>query len=514
MIQDPAQTVIIGAGVAGMAAGIRSACAGQKTTVIESASGPGGKLAEFHSGPYRFDRGPSLFTWPDLVLELDQLVRDHLEATGASPAQIPPAFRYERLDRSTHYFWEDGKKLTAWADEDRFVKEATEVFDIPARRLIKHLARSRDIFDVTRSIFLEQSLHDWSPSGKRGVIRALGSLHRLPWMGSLHGFNARKLREPHLVQLFDRYATYNGSDPHRAPAMLHVIPHLEHGMGTYFPEGGMYSITRHLHTLGKAVGVEFIFNASAKRILHSQGRVTGVEYLIHNKDVAPSQTPAAHRTADLVISNADVHPTYRNLLQDIVQPEDILSQERSTSGLIFYWGIKGVHPELHLHNILFSRDYEREFNSILKAGHPGDDPTVYINITSKLNPTDAPAGGENWFVMVNTSANPEQIESQIPEIRQRILHKIQRTLGVDIEAKLEVESYLSPLGIQEQTGSWRGALYGASSNNALSAFFRHRNRSTELDGLYFCGGSVHPGGGIPLCLLSARITQELIENHS
>lgn len=514
MTHPPARTVIIGAGVAGMAAAIRSACAGQITTVLESSSSPGGKLAEFHLGPYRFDRGPSLFTWPELVLELDQLVRDRLTATQAPPAQMPPEFRFERLDRSTHYFWEDGKKLTAWADEDRFVEAAVAAFSVPGHRLRKHLRHSQDIFHLTRPIFLEQSLHDWTSNGKKGVIRALGSLHRLPWMGSLHGLNARRLREPHLVQLFDRYATYNGSDPHRAPAMLHVIPHLEHGMGTYFPEGGMYAITRHLHALGVSVGVEFIFNASAQRILHSHGRVTGIEYLIQNENEITVESRVHRKMADLVISNADVYPTYRHLLRDIEQPETILDQERSTSGLIFYWGIQGVHPELHLHNILFSQDYKREFESILTSGHPGEDPTVYINISSKLNPTDAPVGGENWFVMVNTSANPEQIESQIPEIRLNVLAKIKRTLGLDIESKLEVESHLSPLGIQEQTGSWRGALYGASSNNALSAFFRHRNRSTELDGLYFCGGSVHPGGGIPLCLLSARITQELIENHS
>ncbi len=307
------------------------------------------------------------------------------------------------------------------------------------------------------------------------------------------------------MQLFDRYATYNGSDPHRAPAMLHVIPHLEHGLGTHFPKGGMHGITRHLTALAEALGVEIQCNAPVARIAHESGKIKGVTL---------EKAPGEIIPADLVISNSDVHPTYRKLLADLPAPEKILRQERSTSGVIFYWGVQGEHPKLHLHNILFSNDYRKEFEAIRTTDAPGDDPTVYINISSKVQPTDAPDGCENWFVMVNVGANPDRVEDLIPEIRRRVLAKIERTLGTDIAPLIASEFTLTPKGLQDRTSSWRGALYGASSNSTLAAFLRHRNRSTLLKGLYFCGGSVHPGGGIPLCLLSARIATELTDSYS
>ena len=279
--------------------------------------------------------------------------------------------------------------------------------------------------------------------------------------------------------------------------MMHVIPHLEHGIGTFLPEGGMRAIPLHLEALAKSLGVTFLTDTPARRILHDRGRVKGVE----------DERGQVHK-ADWVISNADLHPTYRRLLPDLKAPEHILNQERSTSGVIFYWGVKGTHEELGLHNILFSRDYAEEFSSIRDHGTPGDDPTVYINITSKELPQDAPEGHENWFVLMNVEANPERWDDEaVAQLKQDVLAKIERTLGR--RPNIVCEQVLHPGAIESLTSSWRGALYGASSNSAAAAFLRHRNRSTDLQGLYFCGGSVHPGGGIPLCLLGARIVDEL-----
>lgn len=494
------QAIVIGAGVAGLAASIRLAAKGWDVKLFEAADEPGGKLRERWENGYRFDLGPSLFTWPQLIQELDDFAREH-----RPHASLPDPFVHETLDRSTHYFWEDGKSLVAWSDRAKFLQSATETFGPDAANLESHIAHSGQSFEATRRIFLEQSLHEWKGAGKSAWRAVLPFVHRLPWFGTLHRWNRKRLKEPHLIQLFDRYATYNGSDPHQAPAMLHVIPHLEHGLGTHFPLGGMHGITKHLVALAEGLGVAIHCNEPVKRIVHESGKIKGIVLETGNDSVTP---------ADLVVSNSDVHPTYRKLLPDLVAPEKILKQERSTSGVIFYWGIKGEHAKLHLHNILFSKNYKEEFEAIHQTDGPGDDPTVYINISSKIKPDDAPQGCENWFVMVNVGANPERVESMIPAIRQQVLAKIQRTLGADIESLIDSEFILTPQKLQDRTSSWRGALYGASSNSMLAAFLRHRNRSNQLKGLYFCGGSVHPGGGIPLCLLSARIATELTDSHS
>src|SRR5690606_33997904 len=209
--------------------------------------------------------------------------------------------------------------------------------------------------------------------------------------------------------------------------------------------------------------------------------------------------------------NMDVVPTYRRLLADQPAPEQTLQQPRSSSALIYYWGIARAFPELHLHNIFFSEDYKKEFEHIFQHKTISPDPTVYVNITSKLEKGDAPAGCENWFVMVNVPHHQGQDwEQLINSTRTAVTDKLSRMLKTDLHEVIACEQVLDPLLIEQQTSSYAGALYGSSSNNRMAAFLRHPNFSSKIKGLYFCGGSVHPGGGIPLCLLSASIVGHLV----
>jgi phytoene dehydrogenase-like protein len=211
------------------------------------------------------------------------------------------------------------------------------------------------------------------------------------------------------------------------------------------------------------------------------------------------------------VSNADAYFTYKNLLNNHRKSQKILKQERSSSAIIFYWGIKKEFPLLHLHNIFFSIDYKKEFDCIFNKQQLYTDPTVYINITSKMEVGQAPEGKENWFVMVNAPANSGQDWDLLKEqLRSIVIKKLSRLLGEDIETLIETEHTLDPLMIESQTASYMGSLYGTSSNSKLAAFLRHPNFTGAIKGLYFCGGSVHPGGGIPLCLKSAKIVSELV----
>jgi len=302
-----------------------------------------------------------------------------------------------------------------------------------------------------------------------------------------------------LVQLFDRYATYNGSDPFQTSGIMTLIQHLEGYYGTFIPKKGMVSITESLFDLAKKLGVQFEFDTRVEEIVLDHKKVKGV------------QTARAFHQAELVVSNMDVYPTYKKLLPHIKSPQKILEQERSSSAVIFYWGIKHSFDALELHNIFFSDDYQKEFKAIFEDKTVSDDPTIYVNITSKDVPSDAPEGCENWFVMINTPADHGQNwDTLIAKLRKQILSKLSKELGISIEPLIECEEVLSPPLIQEKTKSHLGALYGASSNNSMAAFLRHPNFSSGIKNLYFCGGSVHPGGGIPLCLLSAKIVDELI----
>jgi phytoene dehydrogenase-like protein len=207
----------------------------------------------------------------------------------------------------------------------------------------------------------------------------------------------------------------------------------------------------------------------------------------------------------------DIHPTYRKLLKNHEAPEHLLKQEKSSSALIFYWGINKEFQQLDLHNIFFASDYKAEFKAIFEERRLYEDPTVYINISCKYKSDDAPEGCENWFVMINTPNNNGQDWEKWKAIaKNQILEKLSRILGDYIGKYIVTEDTLDPISIETKTSSLGGSLYGNASNNRYAAFLRHANFHSKIKGLYFCGGSVHPGGGIPLCLQSAKIVSELI----
>ena len=463
---------------------------GYEVDVFEANPYPGGKLSEFRLGGYRFDAGPSLFTMPMYVDELYRL---------ADPAKTPP-LSYRRLDVVCHYFWEDGVRLHAHAAPEEFAREAADVLGVDPQAILRALADSRRKYELTGRTFLERSLHRPATWLSREVGSALLQLPSLDIFRSMHQVNQRQLQHPKLVQLFDRFATYNGSNPYRAPGILNIIPHFEHHFGAYFPQGGMHAITEHLYRLALEGGVRFHFEQPVSEIQVEKGRASALV--------------VGERTLryDRIVSNMDVFFTYRRLLPGQKAPERILAQEKSTSALIFYWGIRKEFPELGLHNIFFSEDYREEFD-LLGRGRISDDPTVYINITQKYESGDAPAGCENWFTMINVPYNSGQDwDALIARSRKNVLDKLSRILGRAIEPLIEEEALLDPRTIESRTNSHLGALYGTSSNDRMAAFLRHANFSSRIEDLYFCGGSVHPGGGIPLCLLSARIVDQLMHD--
>jgi phytoene desaturase len=482
------KVVVIGAGIGGMAVAVRLARAGCEVVVLESADGPGGKLSERKIGGYRFDLGPSLFTLPELVDELFTLC-------GEDPALH---FSYRKLASLCTYFWNDGQMFSTPADPAEMVRALSNAFNEDPADIEAYVKRSASIYRVTAPVFLHRSLQ--RPGiFSRSFWKGIAAIPWLPLRGTLHQVHKHRFRSERITQYFNRYATYNGSDPYQAPAMMMLVPHLEHGCGAYLPQGGMFDITRSVYQLALRQGVEFRFNTRVDEILHDSSRVTGV---MVNSERMPS---------DVVVSNMDMHPTYRVLLKNFGVPEKLLAQEKSSSALIFYWGIKGVFSQLDLHNIFFSDDYRAEFDAIFRHRNVYEDPTIYVNITSKHVRTDAPDGCENWFVMINMPHDSGQHwPTLVAEGRRIILAKLSSRLGMSIEGLIEVEDVLDPVKIEQRTSSFKGALYGNASNNPYAAFLRHSNKSSRLSGLYFCGGSVHPGGGIPLCLFGARIAGNMI----
>ena len=480
-------TIVVGSGIAGLAAAIRLAKRGHTVSVFEANEYPGGKLTEIKLGNYRFDAGPSLFTLPENVEELFELCG----------LQTSSYFNYKKLESSCNYFWEDGTQLKAWSEIGKLIHEFEAKLGEPSKNIEAALENSSFLYRHLAPIFMEQSIHRNKTWLGTSAFKAYTRLSKFGFNKTMNQANEKRFEKDKTVQLFNRYATYNGSDPYQTPATLNIIPHLEFGIGAYFPEGGMHEITMSLYRLALQIGVKFYFNTPVKRIVVYKGKAKGID------------TEMGFHKSDYVVSNMDIVGTYKKLLRTEKQPKKLLKQPKSSSAIIFYWGIKKHFKQLDLHNIFFSQDYKTEFEHIFKSKSLYHDPTVYVNITSTQNPSDAPKDSMNWFTMVNAPNNSGQDwDALVAQAKENILKKLSRVIGTEIEPLIEVEDILDPRTIELRTSSDSGALYGNSSNNKYAAFLRHANFSKRIKHLFFCGGSVHPGGGIPLSLLSAKIVDQ------
>lgn len=483
------KAIVIGGGIGGLATAIRLQSNNYEVSLFEASSKVGGKLGEIQQDGYRWDSGPSLFTMPQFLEELFAL----------SNRNIKDYIPYQREENICNYFWEDGTNFNMTANLDACYAELAEKFNEDGDEIRQYFENSLKKYELTAPIFLEQSLHKISSFLTSKVLKGLFKINTLNLNESLHELNQRTFNHPKLIQLLDRYATYNGSSPYQTPGIMSMIPSLEMQFGTYFPSLGMRSIADGLYKLGSEMGIDFHLNEKVNQIHVHKGHARGIE------------TEKGSFSSDVVVSNMDAWFTYQQLLPKSVQNNHVLKSERSSSALIFYWGVKKDFPQLDLHNLFFSEEYEKEFDCLFNQKTVADDLSIYINISSKKKKEDAPIGSENWFVMVNAPANEGQDWKQLREkVKANILAKLNRMLNVSLESLIETERFMDPIILEKNTQSYQGALYGTSSNSKNAAFLRHPNFSSKVKNLYFCGGSVHPGGGIPLCLQSAKITANLI----
>ena len=481
---------IVGSGIAGISCAIRLKNEGYNVKVYEKNKSFGGKIDEIKMMGYRFDIGPSLLTMP-------KLIKDVFELTGKN---INNYLNFKRKKYICNYFYEDGTRFKAPSDKKDFAKRASETFDVTESELISYFELNKKKYDLTNRIFLKKSLHKLSSYLSIETVKAILNIGKLGIFKNLSELNDDTFNDERLVQFYNRFSTYNGSSPYKTPAIMSMIPHLEQHYGVYFPKGGMKMISKKLFELALEIGVEFNFSSEVQEIIIKNKKAIGLK--INSKEIL----------SDIVISNSDIEHTYKNLMPNQIIPNHITRSEKSSSAIIFLWGIKKKFEELDLHNIFFSSDYKQEFDDIFQNKVISEDPTIYINISSKENINDAPENCENWFTMINVPSNQGQDWSDlIKSAKKNIIKKLNKNLKADVESYIEFEKVISPIDIEKNTNSSNGSLYGSSSNDKFSALLRHSNFSNKIKNLYFCGGSVHPGGGIPLCLLSAKIVSDLVK---
>ena len=478
---------IIGGGIGGLSAAIHLAAAGERVIVFEQNAQVGGKMGELRAEGFRWDTGPSVITMPHVF--------DALFATaGKRTADYLTLLPAEPL---TRYFYRDGTVLDATRDLPRMIAQIEQIERRDVEGYLAYLAYAARLHRITSKVFI----YDTPPTPASLFKVPLRDALRVDAMRSMDAAIRSFVRSPHLRQLLGRFATYVGASPYRAPATLNVIAHVELNGGVYYPRGGIYAIARAMARLATELGVEIRTGCAVERILVANRRVKGV------------QISGERIGVKAVIANVDVATVYEKLLPaevvNATRLQRLLRAEPSCSGYVLLLGVQGAHERLAHHNIFFTDDYRAEFADIFERGVPPNDPTVYVAITSKSDPEDAPAGMENWFVLINAPALSERYDwtRDAARYRDQVLMALAK---FGVAPHICAEHQLTPADIARLTGARRGALYGTSSNTPFAAFLRPHNRARDVRGLYFAGGTAHPGGGVPMVTLSGGVAARLL----
>jgi phytoene desaturase len=492
------RVVVIGAGVGGLAVASRLAVKGHKVTVLEQSDQVGGKCRAFARDGFVFDTGPSLFTLPAVY-------RDLFLKTGASLEEsvdlqpVEPAFGYHFADGTDVVVPGVDPAKCAAAFQESFGGTAGDDW----KRLIE---RAGAMWRITRGPFLQSPLTGWgnllSLAKNPNDVRTIAPTKSLDQLGRQY------LHDPRLRMILARYATYTGSDPRKAPAVLATVPYVEQSFGVWHLGGGVSTLSTVLGERCLERGVSLRLSADVTSITADGDGVNGV--LLASGEQIP---------ADIVVTDADAGTTYGHLLQH--PRASALARETkkatpSLAGFVLLLALRGRTPGLQHHNVWFPAQYEQEFDDIF-ARHPKPvrDPAIYV--CAPDDPAMRPdADHESWFVLVNAPRHghgePGTVDWDAPGLADSYADHVLTLLaqrGMDVRDRILWREVRTPADLQRTARAPGGSIYGSSSNGARAAFQRPANQS-PVPGLYLVGGSAHPGGGLPLVGMGAEIVAELI----
>lgn len=493
-VKNPENIAVIGAGIGGLCTAARLAKAGHKVTIYEASDRTGGKCRTEWIGRYAFDTGPSLLTLPAVYRDFFQRTGDVMGRV-LEIEEVSPSFDYRFHDGKSVQFANLSRKKTLAAIEESLGADASAEWD-------RVMAQAEAMWDVSREPFIESELK--SPLSLLKRPRLLRDIKIIsPWK-SLRGIG---IQNRYLAKIMDRYATYSGSDPRVAPAVLSTIAFVEEAFGAWHIKGGIGTLAEKITERCEKLGVEIKLNAWVEQITLHGNRVSGI--------VINGET----QQFDRVVANADAQFVYEKLLPSTRKVKKVrkqlAKQEPSLAGFSLLLGLKPSDAQaLNHHTILFPENYDLEFESIFTTKTPVEKPTIYICAPhDPLMVKDA--GHEAWFVLVNAprhSTTGEGFDWSDENFKRAyansIIDQIEEA-GISVRDRLEVLEIRTPLDLQQSVNAPGGSIYGTSSNGARSAFARAKNRS-PIDGLYLVGGSAHPGGGLPLVGLSAEMVANAV----
>jgi len=483
--------VIIGGGLGGLSAAISLASEGFTVELIEKNDKVGGKLNILHKDGFAFDLGPSILTMPHIFDAL-------FTRAGKNRADY---VAFQSVEPHWRNFFEDGTTIDLTPDAETQAQEFAKLGPNTAVEFARFMAYSQKLSSATEAGYFAKGLDSfWDLLKFYGPLQSLTSFDVFR---SMDQGVRRFISDPKLVEILNYFIKYVGSSPYNAPALMNLLPHIQYDYGLWYVNGGMYGLAQALERLAVELGVTIRLNTEVVEIQHNQGRATAVR--LNSGEVL---------AADILVSNMEVIPAMQKLLgNSAADLKKMQHFEPSCSGLVLHLGVNRIYPQLAHHNFFYSDQPRAHFEAIFKSGRLSDDPTIYLVAPCKTDSAQAPAGCEIIKILPHIPhLNPDKPLS--PDdywvFRERVLIKLERMGLTDLRQHIVCEEYWTPHDIEARYYSNQGSIYGVVADRFKNLGFKAPQRSGQLENLYFVGGSVNPGGGMPMVTLSGQLVRDKI----
>jgi phytoene desaturase len=488
--------LVIGAGLGGIVTAARLARAGFSVKVLEKQAAPGGRCSQLIREGHRFDIGATLFLMPEVLAEtynaLGENMDDHLQL--------------HRIDPTYRIRFEDDTQLSLTSNLNAMETQLEAIEPGSFGGLLRYLAEGYESYHLCLQRFVGCNFYHFT---EYFSSQNLPLLFKLKALVKHYDNVGHYFHDPHLKEAFSFQNMYLGLSPFDAPATYSLVQYTELAEGVWYPIGGIYRVIESLTRVAEEYGVNFIYNTPVKQIETAGNRATGV--LLQD---------GSYLNEDVIVANADLPYVYSHLLPDSAEAHRLDQLKYTCSAIMFYWGVDKVYPQLDTHNVFLADDYRTSFNRIFNDHLLPDEPSFYVHAPARTDPSAAPIGQDTLMILVpvghidsGTNQNWDAFQTRA---RSAVIHRLAASTGIfDLEQHLKFEVSYTPREWLSLFNLAKGAAFGLSHNFMQVGYLRPHNRHRRYHNLYFVGSSTHPGTGLPMVLLSARLTTERIlkENH-
>lgn len=484
--------IVIGAGIGGIATAARLAKNGYEVTVLEKNETPGGRANQIIRDGHRFDIGPTLFlmpeVWEETFAAIGERMSDHLDL--------------KRIDPTYKVHFDDGLRLELTSNIGEMQTQLEKVEKTAFTGFLNYIAEGGKHYKISLEKFVGRNFFNIF---EYFSLSNLPLIFQLKALGKHYKNTGRFFKDERLKAAFTFQNMYLGLSPYDAPATYSLLQYTELAEGVWYPMGGMYAGIQSLTKIAEKLGVKFVYNSPVKKIKVGKGKVESVE--TSDDKLWP---------ADIFVGNADLPYIYDQLLPDRAEAKKLIDEKLYTcSTIMFYWGVDKQYPQIAHHNVFLGGDYKASFDQIFNDHTLPEVPSFYVHAPARTDPAAAPKGQDTLYVLVPVghldARSAQDWDALVNRARETVFNRLANEMGVtDLKAHIKFEIVYQPKVWKERFNLEKGAAFGLSHNFWQVGYLRPHNRHKKYRNLYFAGASTHPGTGLPIVLLSARLTTERI----